>query len=67
MQDVEAAMTLIHRAFDPAVYPGDAWLIGSRDGCEPEDEVGPFRGNIVERETGFEPATSSLGSWRSTN
>jgi hypothetical protein len=52
MQDVEAAMTLIHRAFDPAVYPGDAWLIGSRDGCEPEDEVGPFRGNIDWRRLG---------------
>ncbi len=31
------------------------------------DPGGPIRAGKVERETGFEPATSSLEGWRSTN
>jgi hypothetical protein len=34
----------IRAAFDHTEYPGDAWLVGSSEGCEPESEVGPFRG-----------------------
>ncbi len=34
----------IQQAFAGGIYPGDGFLIGSTDGCEPEDEVGPFRG-----------------------
>jgi hypothetical protein len=34
----------IRHAFAATEYPGDAFLVGSREGCEPEDEVGPFRG-----------------------
>ena len=34
----------IRAAFGRNEYPGDAYLQGSFDGCEPEDEVGPFVG-----------------------
>ena len=37
-------MATIQQAFAANEYPGDAFLQGSYDGCEPEDEVGPFRG-----------------------
>jgi hypothetical protein len=39
--DVAAA---IRSAFAATPYPGDAFLVGSSEGCEPEEEVGPFRG-----------------------
>ena len=32
------------QAFDGNLYPGDAFLQGSFDGCEPADEVGAFFG-----------------------
>lgn len=34
----------IRVAFGNNVYPGDAFLQGSTEGCEPYDEVTPFRG-----------------------
>jgi hypothetical protein len=34
----------IRAAFEPVEYPGDAYLLGSTEGGEPEEEVGPFRG-----------------------
>lgn len=43
----DAADTLIEtirRAFASAVRPPDAFLAGSREGCEPEESVAPFRG-----------------------
>jgi hypothetical protein len=34
----------IQKGFARSEYPGDAYLLGSVDGCEPYDEVGPFKG-----------------------
>jgi hypothetical protein len=34
----------IRRAFAATSRPGDAFLLGSREGCEPEESVAPFRG-----------------------
>ena len=34
----------IRRAFASTPRPGDAFLVGSREGCEPEESVTPFRG-----------------------
>ncbi|MDB5220725.1 MAG: hypothetical protein JWO86_8652 [Myxococcaceae bacterium] len=57
-------------ARDPSccVSPGDlgADCNGADAGEEPQEDEGPSRG-LFERDTGFEPATSSLGSWHSTN
>lgn len=38
---VERAMA---SAFENNIYPGDAFLLGSHMGCEPQDEVLPFQG-----------------------
>lgn len=42
--DKNAAAKLILDAFKGNDYPGDAFLLGSRQGCEPFDEVLPFQG-----------------------
>jgi hypothetical protein len=42
--DKDAAAKLILEAFKGNDYPGDAFLLGSRQGCEPFDEVLPFQG-----------------------
>ncbi len=42
----------IQQAFAGGVYPGDGFLVGSTDGCEPEEEVGPFRGKTDWRTLG---------------
>ena len=34
----------IHRAFASTPRPADAFLVGSHEGCEPEESVAPFRG-----------------------
>lgn len=34
----------IHAAFDGNLYPGDQFLQGSFEGCEPYEEVGSFKG-----------------------
>jgi hypothetical protein len=44
MLDAEALVAAIRAAFAENTYPGDAYLQGSFDGCEPEEEVGPFVG-----------------------
>ena len=44
MLDSEELVAAIRAAFGKNEYPGDAYLQGSFDGCEPEDEVGPFVG-----------------------
>jgi hypothetical protein len=40
----EELIDLIRNAFAETHYPGDAFLQGSFDGCEPYDEVGAFVG-----------------------
>jgi len=44
MSDKESVIAAIHRAFETSEHPGDAFLQGSHEGCEPAEEVGPFRG-----------------------
>lgn len=40
----------IHDAFGGNPYPGDAYLVGSRQGDEPEEEIAPFRAHRDWRE-----------------
>lgn len=44
MSDIQAVIEAIRHAFAESDYPGDAYLQGSREGCEPGEEVGPFAG-----------------------
>lgn len=44
MSDRDAVIQRIFTAFEKTQYPGDPFLLGSREGCEPFDEVGPFTG-----------------------
>lgn len=44
MGDVAALVRSIHEAFDGNEYPGDAFLQGSFEGCEPHEQAGAFRG-----------------------
>ena len=44
MHDPKTLIAIIQAAFAKNVYPGDAYLLGSREGTEPFDEVGPFQG-----------------------
>jgi len=40
----DQVIALVRSVFARNKYPGDAFLVGSHEGCEPEEEVGPFRG-----------------------
>ena len=44
MSDKEIIIDKIRAAFEENEYPGDAYLQGSVEGCEPYEEVGPFVG-----------------------
>jgi hypothetical protein len=44
MKALEDILREIHEAFGNNEYPGDVFLQGSFEGCEPFDEVGPFKG-----------------------
>lgn len=44
MSDRESVIDLIYAVFAGNPYPGDAFLLGSTEGCEPFEEVGPFQG-----------------------
>ena len=44
MREADAVVEIIRTAFDPNDHPGDRWLQGSFDGCEPYDEIGAFKG-----------------------
>jgi hypothetical protein len=39
-----AVIEQVHRGFERTRRPGDAFLVGSHEGCEPEETVGLFRG-----------------------
>jgi hypothetical protein len=41
---LEALVQTIRAGFQHSAYPGDAYLQGTFEGCEPYDEVGPFKG-----------------------
>lgn len=40
----DAVVSTIRAVFAANEYPGDAYLVGSSEGCEPEQEAGAFRG-----------------------
>ena len=40
----DALVKTIHEGFKHSEYPGDAYLQGTFEGCEPYDEVGAFKG-----------------------
>lgn len=42
----EEVISTIRGAFGGNEYPGDAYLQGSNEGCEPAEEVGPFQGKM---------------------
>ena len=44
MSDIESIIEKIREAFSENEYPGDDYLQGSDQGCEPYEQVGPFRG-----------------------
>ena len=44
MNQKDDVIKQIHEAFDANRYPGDSFLQGSFEGCEPYDEVGYFKG-----------------------
>jgi hypothetical protein len=44
MTDKKVVIQQIREAFEGSVYPGDAYIQGSFEGCEPEEEVGFFKG-----------------------
>ena len=44
MSEVEELVRHVRTAFSGGRYPGDAFLVGSRDGCEPYDVVSNFFG-----------------------
>lgn len=44
MKDREGIIEQIHEAFGDNEYRGDGFLLGSFEGCEPFDELGPFKG-----------------------
>jgi hypothetical protein len=46
MRDKNEVAAVIRAAFATTPYPGDAFLVGSSEGCEPEDEAGAFRGRV---------------------
>jgi hypothetical protein len=54
MNDKEAVINQIHEAFGENEYPGDGFLQGSFEGCEPYEEIEPFKGaddwRIIESE-----------------
>ena len=45
-QPKEAVIRSVIAAFENNSYPGDDYLLGSRQGCEPYDEVLPFQGQV---------------------
>jgi hypothetical protein len=44
MATADDVIARIRAGFAGSEYPGDAWLVGSNEGCEPAEAVGPFIG-----------------------
>jgi hypothetical protein len=65
MGDKEDVLQKIRAAFGANEYPGDAYLQGSNEGCEPAEEVEPFQGktNWESIEAGFLDAHASAPSF----
>jgi hypothetical protein len=44
MPDTQGLIALIHASFRETEHPGDAFLQGSHEGCEPAEVTAPFKG-----------------------
>ena len=44
MREKQQVIALICEAFRETSHPGDAFLVGSREGCEPSEVIAPFLG-----------------------
>ena len=44
MQDTQRVIEHIRQAFHDTEHPGDAFVQGSHEGCEPGESVAPFIG-----------------------
>lgn len=44
MLDKQSLIALIQQAFQETEHPGDAFLQGSDEGCEPAEVTAPFKG-----------------------
>ncbi len=44
MQDKQLVIENIREAFHETAHPGDAFLQGSQEGCEPGEAIAPFKG-----------------------
>ena len=44
MRERQQVINLIREAFRETSHPGDAFLVGSREGCEPSEVIAPFIG-----------------------
>lgn len=44
MRSADEVIKIVHGAFDPADHPGDRWVQGSFEGCEPYEEAEAFKG-----------------------
>ena len=44
MSDVQQVIEQIRQAFRETEHPGDAFLQGSQEGCEPAEVTAPFKG-----------------------
>lgn len=44
MRESQQVIDLIREAFRETSHPGDAFLVGSREGCEPSEVIAPFLG-----------------------
>ena len=44
MRERQQVIDLIREAFRETSHPGDAFLLGSRDGCEPSEVIAPYMG-----------------------
>ncbi len=54
MRDKNEVAAAIRAAFATTPYPGDAFLVGSSEGCEPEEEAGACPGHVAEDEAFLE-------------
>ena len=58
MRDKNEVAAAIRAAFATTPYPGDAFLVGSSEGCEPEEEAGAFRARWAARRSSTRGASA---------
>jgi len=62
MDDKKAVIEQIYEAFGNNDYPGDDYLQGSFDGCEPYEEIEPFKGRQDWKNIGSELLDTHSGA-----